>query len=119
MQLDIADIISIVRSVLPKRTKQPSPIAAGTYCIIRCRDAGVHAGEYVSHRGHEVVLKNSRRIWRFIGAQTLSELSVYGAKPDSKIAPTIALIVLGDACEIIPCQPAGEAFIRGALEYKC
>jgi hypothetical protein len=121
MQLELSEIIAIVKHAMPetRRHNRPSPIAVGTYCVIRCRDAGVHAGEYVSHHGREVVLKNSRRIWQFVGAQTLSEVAFYGAKPASKIAPVLPLIVLGDACEIIPCSAIGEAFIRGAAEYKC
>ena len=123
MQLELSEIIAIVKHAMPetktRRHNRPSPIAVGTYCVIRCRDAGVHAGEYVSHQNREVVLKNSRRIWQFVGAQTLSEVAVYGAKPASKIAPVLPLVVLCDVCEIIPCSEVGEAFIRGAAEYKC
>jgi hypothetical protein len=44
---------------------QPAPNngdpAPGTYVLVRCRDAGVHAGEFVSHPAERtVVVKNSR-----------------------------------------------------------
>ena len=123
LQIYLNDLIELVARVARPKTKREAPIAVGTYCIVRCRDAGVHAGQYESHNGREVVLRDSRRIWRFVGAQTLSEIAVYGCTgpnyKESKIAPVLPIIVLGDACEIIPCHPAGESFLRGAVEYKC
>lgn len=35
----------------------------GQYVIVRCRDAGVHAGVLESHQGRECVLTDSRRLW--------------------------------------------------------
>jgi hypothetical protein len=35
----------------------------GKYVIVRCRDAGVHAGILESHEGRECVINNSRRLW--------------------------------------------------------
>jgi hypothetical protein len=53
----------------------------GTYVIVRGRDIGVHAGEFVAHPADRtVVLRNSRRLWYWKGAASLSELAVYGAK---------------------------------------
>jgi hypothetical protein len=89
------------------------------YVIVRCRDAGVHAGEYVSHSGREVILTNARRIWYWNGAASLSEIAVHGcSKPDScKISLTVHRITLTEACEIIECESAGEAFLRGVLAW--
>ena len=42
------------------------------YCIIRTCSAGVHAGYVESRNGEEVVLRYSRRLWRWAGAFTLS-----------------------------------------------
>lgn len=88
--------------------------AKPTYVIVRCRDAGVHAGEYVSHSGREVVLTDSRRIWYWDGAASLSEIAVHGcSKPQNcKITLPVPKITLTDACEIIECEIAGEAFLR-------
>lgn len=89
------------------------------YVIVRCRDAGVHAGEYVSHEGREVVLNNSRRIWYWKGAASLSEIAVHGCKyPDQcKIAMAVPTITLTEACEIIECLPEGEQFLREAPQW--
>jgi hypothetical protein len=90
------------------------------YVIVRCRNAGVHAGEYVKHSGQEVTLKNSRRIWYWSGAASLSELAVRGAKNVSacKFAPQVGDIVLLDACEIITCTPEAEKMIRECPEWS-
>jgi len=92
----------------------------GTYVIVRCRDAGVHAGEYRDHEGREVRLINSRRLWYWSGAASLSELAAHGAKnTDScKFAVSVKEITLLDACEIITCDPGGEKMIRDCPEWR-
>jgi hypothetical protein len=90
------------------------------YVIIRCRDAGVHAGELVARKGREVVLANSRRLWYWTGAASLSELSVYGSRNPGgcKFAACIGKIELLEACEVIYTQPAGEKMIREQPEWR-
>lgn len=85
------------------------------YCIIRCRDAGVHAG-FLKERKEgtrEVTLVKSRRLWRWWG-KTLSGLATEGTfKPeDCKFADEIPKIILLDACEIIPCSEKAMKSIR-------
>ena len=48
------------------------------YVIVRTYSAGVHAGTLVSQKGKEVVLMNTRRIWYWKGAASLSEMAVSG-----------------------------------------
>jgi len=55
--------------------------------IIRTYSAGVHYGTLVSEQasegGYHVILENSRRIWKWAGANSLSELSTLGtSKPE-------------------------------------
>ena len=91
------------------------------YVIVRGLNAGVHAGELVKVNGTSVTLRNARRIWYWSGAASLSELAVYGAKNGSscKFGAKIATQeILGDACEIIHCQPAGEKMIREQPEWR-
>jgi len=90
------------------------------YVIVRCRDAGVHAGEYVSHSGREVVLNNARRIWYWRGANCLNEIASCGCKKpkDCKISTPVSRITLMEACEIIECLPQGEKFLREVVEWK-
>ena len=50
--------------------------------IIRTYSAGVHFGTLVSEEkgegGYHVILENSRRIWKWAGANSLSELATIG-----------------------------------------
>lgn len=84
--------------------------------IVRCRDAGVHFGTYVSHSGREVVLKDARRMWYWRAASgiSLSACADVGISSDSKIANVVSRVALLDACEIIPCTATAAASIEGA-----
>ena len=80
------------------------PVPTGDHVMVRSRDAGVFAGRLISRTGAEVELADARRIWRWEGAATLSELAIRGtAKPSScKFpAPVPSIVVLG-VCEVIP-----------------
>ncbi len=50
--------------------------------IIRTYSAGVHYGTIISEEkaegGYHVILENSRRIWKWSGANSLSELATVG-----------------------------------------
>ena len=100
--------------------KNATKKATRPFVIVRCRNAGVHAGELVSRKGTEVMLHNSRRIWKWSGAATLSELAVYGAKnpAECRFGVCLPVIEVLDACEIIQCQPQGEAMIRNQVEWR-
>ena len=88
----------------------------GTYVIVRARDAGVHAGEYVSHDGREVVLRNARRLWRWRcneGFICLSGIATAGLSADySRLGPVVSTHHVLDACEIIECTDAAATCIR-------
>jgi hypothetical protein len=92
----------------------------GKYVIIRTYSAGVHAGVLKSVDGKVVVLTDSRRIWRWAGAKTLSELAKFGPKlpEECKFATPLDQIMLTEAVEIIPCTTKGEASIRRVSEWK-
>jgi hypothetical protein len=60
------------------------------YVIVRTQNAGVFAGELVKRTGSEARLKNSRRIWYWDGAASLSELAVSGtSKPEECQFPVV------------------------------
>jgi len=92
----------------------------GKYVVVRCRDAGVHAGELVSHNGRECVLKDSRRLWYWKPADNksfLSGVAVVGLHESSKLGATLPLIHLTENCEIIKCTDAAATSIREAVDY--
>ena len=91
----------------------------GRYVIVRCRDAGVHAGVLESHSGRECVLTESRRLWYWKvadGGAFLSGVATNGLDPSSKVGAPIR-IHLTETCEIIECTPKAEESIRGVDTY--
>jgi len=74
----------------------------GKYVIVRCRDAGVHAGILESYNGREAVLLEARRLWywKCIKGFSLSGVANYGLHQDSKISSPIK-VHLTETCEII------------------
>ena len=86
--------------------------------IVRTYSAGVHFGYLKARRGKEVDLVKSRRIWRWFGAWTLSEIATAGLDVDkSKVAAPVS-ITLTEAVEIIDCTPAAVASIESAKWAK-
>lgn len=85
------------------------------YVIVRCRDAGVHAGILLANHGRECVLKDSRRLWYYKpadGQKFLSGLAVNGANSESKFSVQVAFILLTEDCEIIKCTTRAEESIK-------
>ena len=82
--------------------------------IVRTYSAGVHYGTLVSRDGKEVVLSNARRIWRWLGANTLNEIANHGVGVGSKVSEQVDSIELTDAIEIIACRPEAVKAMEGA-----
>lgn len=91
----------------------------GKYVIVRCRDAGVHAGVLESYNGRECVLNESRRLWYWKAAKGafLSGVAAHGLSKESKVGAPIR-VHLTENCEIIECSDDAEKSIRGAKSYE-
>lgn len=92
----------------------------GSYVIVRCRDAGVHAGFLESYSGRECVLTESRRLWYWKPADNksfLSGVAVAGLHSDSKIGAVLERIHLTENCEIILCSDTAASSIQTAPDY--
>jgi hypothetical protein len=75
----------------------------GKHVIIRTYSAGVHFGILDARQGAEVRLTDTRRIWYWNKAFTLSKVAADGIdQSTSKLSVTIPEIVLTEAIEIIP-----------------
>lgn len=87
---------------------------ATRYVIVRTYSAGCFAGDFVSRKGQEVVLRNARRLWRWAGAASLSELAARGtSKPNECQFPMpVPQIELLQVIEIIDTTLHGEKSIR-------
>jgi hypothetical protein len=87
------------------------------YVIVRCHDAGVHAGILSKAEGRACVLKDARRLWYWVPGENgafLSGVALYGLNPKSKVGEPVPNIVLTENCEIILCSSAAEKSIRAA-----
>lgn len=90
------------------------------YVIVRTYSAGVFAGNFVSRKGAEVVLKNARRIWYWDGAASLSQLAMEGtSKPENcKFPCEVSTVELLNAIEILETTKKAEKIIKGVPVWK-
>lgn len=93
---------------------------ASKYVIVRTNDAGVFAGVLSSRKGREVVLRDARRLWYWVGAASLSQLAVEGvSQPDQcKFPIAVPRIELLNAIEILDVTKKAEEIIRGVPVWK-
>ena len=86
--------------------------------VIRSRDSGCHVGYLKSRKGSEVELTESRRLWYWSGAATLSQLAVQGVKNAGECKFTIPIsITVLDVCEIIPTTEKAKSSIDEVPEW--
>lgn len=85
------------------------------YVIVRTQSAGVFAGDLISRKGQEIVLKNARRIWYWAGAASLSQLAMEGtSKPsECKFPCEVKRVELLQAIEILEVTPKAKKSIKG------
>jgi len=90
------------------------------YVIVRSRDAGCHAGYLKKDNDTSVELVNSRRLWFWKGALTLSELAMNGVTnaDECKFAQVLPEIKIANYCELIPASDDGRKSIEGVREWK-
>lgn len=90
------------------------------YVIVRTYSAGVHAGTLESRTGKEATLTNTRRLWFWDCACSLSQLALEGVKnPENcKFSVTIPEIILTEVIEIMPTTPEAEQNIKNVPIWK-
>ena len=103
--------------IIDNSAEAKSHVMVGKYCVVRTYSAGVHVGTVKSVNGTEVILENSRRIWNWKGAFTLSELSQNGIS-EGKIAVSLPILVLTESIEIIPCSEKTEKQLKEFKAYE-
>ncbi len=86
----------------------------GSYVIVRCHDAGVHAGFLEAREGREATLTEARRLWYWTAKEDdfLNGVAVHGLGQGAKIGPAVSRMILTEDCEIIECSETGKASIR-------
>jgi hypothetical protein len=90
------------------------------FVIIRTHVAGCHAGYLKSDDNGTVELLNSRRLWRWRGANTLSELAMQGpTNPgECKFGCVLPLIKIYNVAECITTSVEAKTVIEGVQEWK-
>ena len=90
------------------------------YVIVRTYSAGVFAGNIESRNNQEVVLRNARRLWKWAGASSLSQLAMEGVKkPDEcKFPCEVERVELLQVIEILDTTPIAEKSIKGVQIWK-
>ena len=92
----------------------------GKYCIVRTRSAGVFAGVLERMEDQQSLVSNARRLWRWAGAASLSQLAVVGTSNPGECKFPVAVdeVLLTGVIEIIPCAPAARASIEAVPEWS-
>jgi hypothetical protein len=113
--------VQYVRKDSVKNAVPPVNTDGLPYVLIRSRDSGVHAG-YLKERNSEtsVTLVDSRRLWQWYGAATLSQVAQEGVKePDKcKFPMAVAEIEVIGICEVTPCTDIARNSIEGVKIWK-
>lgn len=95
-------------------------IAMGQKYIVRADRAGVFFGEIESRTGSEVTMRNVRRIWRWEGANSISQLAVDGTKAGKicKFSVEVESMTILGVIEIIPCTAKATQSISEVPEWR-
>lgn len=90
------------------------------YVVVRTYSAGVFAGYLKSMKGQEVILTNSRRLWYWDGAASLSQLSQDGVtKPDKcKFPCEVPESILTQVIEVLYATEKAKESIAGVPIWK-
>ena len=119
-----ADVMTINGVEYVRKDAVQVPEVSGDFVIVRCRNAGVHAGTLVSRDAETVELANSRRLWRWWSKFTLSGLAMEGpleSKSDEQkyacVLPKLTLTT-SDVCEVIPCTEKAKDAIMAVPEHS-
>lgn len=90
------------------------------FVLVRTHSAGVHFGYLKEKIGNEVVLINSRRIWYWKGAASLSQIALEGIKcpNESKISVAIPKNHLFGVIEIMDITKEAEKSLNNINEWR-
>ena len=111
----------ILESSIKKEQTMPKSMKGKEYCIIRTYSAGVFAG-WIDRKaiGREHTIFNSRRIFHWEGAASLSQLANDGVSvPDEcKFAQIVPKTDLKEVIEVIPCTANARKSIKEVAVWQ-
>lgn len=114
-------MIDEVKYVRADKNKLAEKLDGVAYCVIRTYSAGVHIGyvkEFGVRQPQHAKLLNSRRLYNWSGACSLSQVAMDGVDSSSRIAMEIPEIELTDVIEVITCSEKAAEFFKGVKAWK-
>lgn len=116
----LKELIKLLNVIDSIKDKDSTSSESGKYVIVRTYSAGVFAGELESRNGQEVVLKNARRLWRWAGAASLSQLAIEGTKNPSecKFPCEVDRVELLQAIEILYVTEKAKKSIKAVSVWE-
>jgi len=122
MKQDVTEIEINGVSYVPKGTeqKQAEKMDGLAYCIVRTYSAGVFAGYLKSLEGKSGEVLNARRIWKWDGAASLSQLAVDGTNsPENcKFPCEVDSVTLTEVIEVLPATEKARLSIKGVPVWQ-
>jgi hypothetical protein len=107
---------------VPKGTNQKmaQDIDGMRYCIVRTYSAGVFAGYLKDRHGKEGVILQARRLWRWAGAASLSQLAMEGTSAPNgcKFPIPVHSVELTEIIEVITCTEKAQHSIEEVPIWK-
>ena len=99
-------LLELIKMAIGNESSEPATVGlknmhVGKYVIVRTDSAGVHFGKLIEREGNELVLDESRRIWSWEGAFTLSAIAESGVS-SAKLSTTLDGVLLIGAIEVLP-----------------
>jgi len=103
-----------------QEAKQETEELQKPFYIVRTYSAGVFFGHIKTREGKEIVMTNTRMLWYWDGAASLSQLAMEGtSKPANCIFPcAVDRVVLTEVIEILDCTDAAVKSIQGVPIWK-
>ena len=95
-------------------------IFVGKVCMFRTYSAGVHFGELAKKEDQSCLIKKCRRVWKWDGACSLSQLAKEGSKKKEgcKIAVELEQQIIEQVIEIIPMTKEAINNLYGIEAWK-
>jgi hypothetical protein len=90
------------------------------YVIVRTCSAGVFAGILEAFEGKQATIRNARRLWRWSGAASLSQLAQSGTSDPSgcKFPEEVNQIILTEVIEILSVTEIAKDSIAEVAVWK-
>ena len=88
--------------------------------IVRATNAGVFYGTLKDWKGDKVELSDCRRVWRWDGAASISQLALSGTTvPENcKFTVTVKSIIVAGVIEVIPCTKEAQESIESVPVWR-